>query len=74
MPAPQQRGVQQPVALLYGRGRQIVHGHSTIPETFGIAPAAVRGPVTYADGLAMAVDTGISLGAPCIIVALTPAA
>ncbi|MEV0455529.1 metallophosphoesterase [Catellatospora methionotrophica] len=51
-------------------GRQIVHGHSTIPETFGVAPSAVRGPVTYAEGLAMAVDTGISLGAPCIIVPL----
>lgn len=51
-------------------GRQIVHGHSTIPETFGVPPTAVRGPITYADGLVMAVDTGISLGAPCIVVPL----
>ena len=51
-------------------GRQIVHGHSTIPETFGVPPTAVRGPITYADGLVMAVDTGISLGAPCIVIPL----
>jgi hypothetical protein len=54
-------------------GRRIVHGHSTIPETFGVPPSAVQGPVTYADGLVMAVDTGLALGAPCIVVALTPA-
>ncbi|BCJ77967.1 serine/threonine protein phosphatase [Catellatospora sp. IY07-71] len=51
-------------------GRQIVHGHSTIPETFGVPPAAVQGPITYAEGLVMAVDTGISLGAPCLVIPL----
>lgn len=51
-------------------GRQIVHGHSTIPETFGVQPTAVDGPVVYAEGLAVAVDTGIVLGAPCLVIEL----
>jgi hypothetical protein len=52
-------------------GEQIVHGHSTIPETFRISPSAVVGPQVYAGGLAMAADTGIALGAPCIAIKVT---
>lgn len=51
-------------------GKQIVHGHSTIPETFGVAPSAVTGPMVYADGLAVATDTGIVLGSPCLVIPL----
>ncbi|WP_212826061.1 metallophosphoesterase [Catellatospora sp. TT07R-123] len=51
-------------------GSRIVHGHSTIPETFGVPPEVVCAPVVYAEGLAVAVDTGISLGAACLVVPL----
>jgi hypothetical protein len=51
-------------------GSRIVHGHSTIPETFAVPPPLVDGPVVYADGLVVAVDTGIALGAPCLVVPL----
>lgn len=51
-------------------GKQIVHGHSTIPETFGLAPSEVDGPVIYGDGLVMATDTGLALGARCVVVPL----
>ncbi|HEX8005675.1 MAG TPA: metallophosphoesterase [Trebonia sp.] len=51
-------------------GKQIVHGHSTIPETFGVAPSRVDGPMVYADGLVMATDTGLALGAPCVVIEL----
>ena len=47
-------------------GRRIVHGHSTIPETFSVPPTQVDAPVIYAGGLAVAVDTGIALGARCV--------
>ncbi|WP_027340935.1 metallophosphoesterase [Hamadaea tsunoensis] len=52
-------------------GSRIVHGHSTIPETFQVPPPLVDGPVIYADGLVVAVDTGIALGAPCLVVPLS---
>lgn len=66
------RGVTNAKAMLAALGGvRIVHGHSTIPETFGVAPEQVDGPVVYAEGLAVAVDTGIALGAACIPVRLT---
>lgn len=71
-----ERGVENARTLLDKLGgRQIVHGHSTIPETFGVSPATVDGPMIYADGLVMATDTGLALGAPCVVVPLpfTPA-
>lgn len=51
-------------------GKQIVHGHSTIPETFGVSPSAVDGPMVYADGLVVATDTGLALGSPCVVIPL----
>ena len=51
-------------------GKQIVHGHSTIPETFGVSPSLVDGPMLYADGLVMAADTGLALGARCVAIEL----
>jgi diadenosine tetraphosphatase ApaH/serine/threonine PP2A family protein phosphatase len=53
-------------------GERIVHGHSTIPETFAVPPPLVDSPVFYADGLVVSVDTGIALGARCVPFALTP--
>ncbi|NUT33684.1 MAG: serine/threonine protein phosphatase [Hamadaea sp.] len=55
-------------------GQRIVHGHSTIPETFSVPAAQVDGPVVYADGLVIAADTGLALGARCVPVALPVAA
>lgn len=52
-------------------GTRLVHGHSTIPETFRVNPSTVDGPMVYADGLVMAADTGIALGAPCVAIKLT---
>lgn len=51
-------------------GKQIVHGHSTIPETFGVSPSTVDGPMVYADGLVISTDTGLALGAPCVVIPL----
>lgn len=66
------RGVTNAKALLAALGgSRIVHGHSTIPETFGVAPTEVDGPVIYAEGLVVAADTGIALGAACVPVKLT---
>jgi hypothetical protein len=53
-------------------GERIVHGHSTIPETFAVPPPLVDSPVIYADGLVVSVDTGIALGAPCVPFAIVP--
>ena len=51
-------------------GRQVVHGHSPIPLLLGIEPQAVTGPLVYAGGYAVNVDTGVFLGGPCLVCAL----
>jgi hypothetical protein len=51
-------------------GRQIVHGHSPIPLLMGIEPTAVTGPLVYAGGYAVNLDTGTFLGGPCLVSAL----
>ena len=51
-------------------GRQIVHGHSPIPLLLGIEPSAVTGPLVYAGGYAVNLDTGVFLGGPCLVCAL----
>jgi Calcineurin-like phosphoesterase len=51
-------------------GRQIVHGHSPIPLLMGIEPTAVTGPLVYAGGYAVNLDTGTFLGGPCFVSAL----
>jgi hypothetical protein len=67
-----QRGVDNAKMLLARLGgHRIVHGHSTIPETFGVAPSEVDGPVVYADDLVIAADTGLILGSPCVPIKLT---
>ncbi|MGH6655665.1 MAG: metallophosphoesterase [Actinocrinis sp.] len=50
--------------------RQLVHGHSPIPLLLGIEPHAVTGPLVYAGGYAVNLDTGLFLGGPCLICAL----
>jgi len=51
-------------------GRQIAHGHSPIPLLLGIEPVAVTGPLVYAGGYAVNLDTGVFLGGPCLVCAL----
>jgi len=51
-------------------GRQLVHGHSPIPLLLGIEPKAVTGPLVYAGGYAVNLDTGLFLGGPCLVCAL----
>jgi hypothetical protein len=48
-------------------GRQVVHGHSPIPLLLGIEPQAVTGPLVYAGGYAVNLDTGVFLGGPCLV-------
>ncbi|MGH3734413.1 MAG: metallophosphoesterase [Micromonosporaceae bacterium] len=52
-------------------GRQVVHGHSTIPAHLGVDPASVTEPFRYAGGKALAIDGGVYLGGPCLIARLT---
>lgn len=51
-------------------GRQMVHGHSPIPLLLGIEPQNVTGPLVYAGGYAVNLDTGVFLGGPCLVCAL----
>ncbi|HZU56530.1 MAG TPA: metallophosphoesterase family protein [Actinocrinis sp.] len=51
-------------------GRQLVHGHSPIPLLLGIEPHAVTGPLVYAGGYAVNLDTGLFLGGPCLVCGL----
>lgn len=51
-------------------GRQLVHGHSPVPLLLGIPPASVTGPLIYAGGRAVNMDTGTFLGGPCLVNAL----
>jgi len=51
-------------------GRQVVHGHSPVPLLLDIEPRAVTGPLVYAGGYAVNLDTGVFLGGPCLIAPL----
>ncbi|MGH3657926.1 MAG: metallophosphoesterase [Micromonosporaceae bacterium] len=51
-------------------GRQIVHGHSTIPSHLHVDPTSVTEPYEYANGKALAIDGGVYLGGPCLVVRL----
>jgi hypothetical protein len=48
-------------------GSQIVHGHSPIPLVFDIPAEDITGPMIYAEGRAVNMDTGTFLGGPCLI-------
>jgi hypothetical protein len=54
-------------------GRRIVHGHSVIADLAGVEPAALTGPVLYADGLVLGIDGGVFDEGPCLLVELPPA-
>ncbi len=51
-------------------GERIVHGHSLISTFIGSASDEVTGPLSYAEGRALAIDGGIYDGGPCLIVGL----
>jgi Calcineurin-like phosphoesterase len=51
-------------------GRRLVHGHSVIAEQLGIMPSQVDRPYRYAGGKALAVDGGVFVGGPCLVVPL----
>lgn len=51
-------------------GTQIVHGHSTIPDTTGISPGEVSEPRRYCDDLVLNIDGGVYQGGRCLIVRL----
>ncbi len=53
-------------------GRRIVHGHSVIADLAGVEPAALTGPVLYADGLVLGIDGGVFDEGPCLLVELPP--
>lgn len=55
-------------------GKQIVHGHSTIGDATGVAPAEVTGPRRYCEGLVLCVDGGVYQGGPCLLTRLPMAA
>lgn len=51
-------------------GSRVVHGHSIIATLTGGEPEETTGPLTYADGLALAVDGGLYAGGPLLVVRL----
>lgn len=51
-------------------GRRIVHGHSVITTFTGQNPGEVTGPLSYAGGRALAIDSGLYGGGPCLVVPL----
>jgi hypothetical protein len=53
-------------------GERIVHGHSLISTFTGLDSSRVTGPLSYADGRALAIDGGIYDGGPCLVVQLAP--
>lgn len=67
------QGVRRAAAFLYAfGGQQIVHGHTPLPAMLGEAPARIRAPHSYADGLCLNVDPGMYLGGPGFVCALPP--
>jgi hypothetical protein len=48
-------------------GRQLVHGHSPVPLLLRIPPGSVTGPLIYAGGRAVDMDTGTFMGGPCLV-------
>lgn len=53
-------------------GTRIVHGHSIIATLTGGRPEETEGPLSYADGLVLAVDGGLYAGGPLLVVQLEP--
>jgi hypothetical protein len=51
-------------------GEELVHGHSTIPDTTGLEPGRVTEARRYCDGLVLNVDGGVYQGGKCLVVRL----
>ncbi|MGH3432114.1 MAG: metallophosphoesterase [Thermocrispum sp.] len=51
-------------------GSRIVHGHSVIADQLGVAPAEVTEPLLYAGEKVLAVDGGVFIGGPMLVVPL----
>lgn len=51
-------------------GQRIVHGHSIAAELAGVPYTDVTEALSYADGLALAIDGGIYEGGPCLLARL----
>lgn len=49
-------------------GSHIFHGHSIIGEDEGLPASATKGPKHYAEDLVTAIDGGLFLGGPCLVV------
>jgi hypothetical protein len=66
------KGGQDDVDRLLGAlgGHTIVHGHSTIPESFGIPPDEVIAPERYALGRVLDVDGGRYMGGRLLLAQL----
>lgn len=66
------KGGQEEVDRLLGSlgGHTIVHGHSTIPEAFGIPPDEVTEPERYALGRVLDVDGGRYMGGRLLLAQL----
>lgn len=51
-------------------GEELIHGHSTIPDTTGLEPREVTGARRYCGDLVLNVDGGVYQGGPCLVVRL----
>jgi hypothetical protein len=51
-------------------GEELVHGHSTIPDTTELEPSQVTQARRYCDGLVLNVDGGVYQGGKCLVVRL----
>ncbi|WP_158299822.1 metallophosphoesterase [Glycomyces paridis] len=49
-------------------GEEIVHGHSTIPDTTELTPGEVTEARRYCEGLALNVDGGVYQGGKCLVI------
>lgn len=65
------KGPERARAMLrFFGGRELVHGHSTIPDTTELDPGEVTGARRYCDGLVLNVDGGVYQGGRCLVVRL----
>ncbi|RRS00625.1 metallophosphoesterase [Glycomyces terrestris] len=51
-------------------GDELIHGHSTIPDTTELEPGQVTQARRYCDGLVLNVDGGVYQGGKCLVVRL----
>ncbi|WP_253777944.1 metallophosphoesterase family protein [Goodfellowiella coeruleoviolacea] len=61
--------VAKEVLDIFG-GQTLVHGHTVISDQLGVPPEQVTEPLRYAGGRVLAVDGGLFIGGPCLVVPL----